>query len=399
MTKRRAAFVARRKACGFSQESFAQALGVELTTAGRWERGQVTPQPWRRARIAELLDVSRDELESLLHPVGPVDQPLVSRREVMVDAAMLTGATMVDHVLGKPSQPSGSPVATAVARVHADYQAARYGHVAQVLPMVASSVESLIHEGPGSQRRDALRLRCSLSIAKAKLANKTGDSDTATAAAATALSAADAADDEFGRAAAAHQMTCALISSGEHDEAERLAVASAEAIRGRDPESLSWRGALILISAIVAARRNDLAESTRRLDHAEDLADQLGADGNFGWTAFGPTNVQIHRLSAAVDLGDPYRSLAMAEYIDITGLPVGLRGRQAQYHLDSAWAHVQLGEDSRAVIHLLETERVADELVRANPNARALIQDLLAREHRRTVPGLRGLAMRTGVAA
>jgi hypothetical protein len=35
---------------------------------------------------------------------------------------------------------------------------------------------------------------------------------------------------------------------------------------------------------------------------------------------------------------------------------VGLRGRQAQYHLDSAWAHVQLGEDARAVIHLLETE-------------------------------------------
>jgi hypothetical protein len=161
---------------------------------------------------------------------------------------------------------------------------------------------------------------------------------------------------------------------------------------------LTWRGALNLIGAIIAARRNDPAEATRRLDHADTLARRLGADGNIGWTAFGPTNVLIHRVSAAVALNDPYGALATAEQIDITTLPVGLHGRQAQFYLDSGWAHAQLGEDPQAVIHLLDTERVAPELVRANPNARALIQDLLARQRRRVVPGLRGLALRAGVA-
>jgi hypothetical protein len=178
-----------------------------------------------------------------------------------------------------------------------------------------------------------------------------------------------------------------------------VAVAAATALRDGDPQSLTWRGALTLISAIIAARRNDTAEAGDRLDHADDLARLLGADGNIGWTAFGPTNVLIHRVSVAVSLSDPSGALATAEQLNITGLPVGLNGRQAQFHLDSAWAHAQLGEDPQAVIHLLDTERVAPELVRANPHARALIQDLLARERRRVVPGLLGLAVRAGVAA
>jgi integrase len=31
---------------------------------------------------------------------------------------------------------------------------------------------------------------------------------------------------------------------------------------------------------------------------------QLGHDGNHAWTAFGPTNVAVHDLSGAMELGD-----------------------------------------------------------------------------------------------
>ena len=153
-----------------------------------------------------------------------------------------------------------------------------------------------------------------------------------------------------------------------------------------------------MIGAIIAARRGDPAEAGRRLDHAEDLALRLGADGNIGWTAFGPTNVMIHRVSATVALANPRAALTTAEQIDITAMPVGLHGRQAQFHLDSAWVHAQLREDPLAVIHLLDIERVAPEFVLTNPKVRAVIRDLLARE-RRPVPGLRALALRAGVAA
>lgn len=66
MGDRRAAFVARRRAMGFTQEGLATAVDVEFSTVGRWERGILTPQPWRRRRIAKALAVSLDELDVLL---------------------------------------------------------------------------------------------------------------------------------------------------------------------------------------------------------------------------------------------------------------------------------------------------------------------------------------------
>ncbi|MCP2243504.1 helix-turn-helix domain-containing protein [Lentzea aerocolonigenes] len=66
MGGKREAFAARREAMGFTQEGLAAAVGVEFYTVGRWERGVLTPQPWRRPRIAKALDVSLEELNVLL---------------------------------------------------------------------------------------------------------------------------------------------------------------------------------------------------------------------------------------------------------------------------------------------------------------------------------------------
>lgn len=66
MAARRDGLSARREAMGYTQESFALMLGVELSTVGRWERGTLTPQPWRRPKIAKALDVSLEQLNVLL---------------------------------------------------------------------------------------------------------------------------------------------------------------------------------------------------------------------------------------------------------------------------------------------------------------------------------------------
>ncbi|MEU3622518.1 hypothetical protein BS329_03795 [Amycolatopsis coloradensis] len=82
MGDNREAFAARREALGFTQESFGEAVGVEFSTVGRWERGAMTPQPWRRPRIAKALAVSLDELNALLRRVpvrGPQDLVTLGR--------------------------------------------------------------------------------------------------------------------------------------------------------------------------------------------------------------------------------------------------------------------------------------------------------------------------------
>lgn len=321
-----------RAALGFTQETLAHELGVELSTVGRWERGTLMPQPWRRLDLAKALKLSLEELDRLLTP-SPIDvgDSLATRREVMVDAALLTPVIMADQVvrihgenplLGACQEPSDRRItitsASALVRdTHRTYQAAQYGDVARRLPSVTAAVDALVAQGSANERRQAFGLQCSVAVVAAKLVTKAGDA------------------------------------------------------------GAGWRAA----------------------EQAGDLAQLLCVDRNIGWTAFGPTNVLIHRVSVAVALHDPNGALATAEQLDITALPVGLNGRQAQFHLDSAWAHTQLGQDPQAVIHLLDTERVAPELVRANPNARALIRELLSRERRRAVPGLRGLALRAGIAA
>jgi len=298
-----------------------------------------------------------------------------------------------------PQALSHRAAAARVAHVHRSYQAAQYREVAGWLPSLMESVDALVAEGPQVGRRDALGLQCSVSIAAAKLATKVGDVSAAWSAAERARVSALEADDPFGQAAAGYQLACALLKSGRYEEAERVAVDAGEAITGAGPQSLTWLGSLMLIRSIIAARCQNRSAAGQRLGHAQRLAEQLGADTNIGWTAFGPTNVLIHRMSAAVALEEPRAVLAAAVQIDVSVIPSTLRGRQAQFHLDSAWAHFQLNEDPLAVIHLLDAERIAPQLVHSYHTALDLIQDLLAREHRGQVPGLRSLAQRAGVLA
>ncbi|MBV9160953.1 MAG: helix-turn-helix transcriptional regulator [Pseudonocardiales bacterium] len=66
MASKRQGFAQRRRAVGYTQESFAEHLGVERTTVARWETGDAEPQPWIRPKITRVLQVSVDQLDRLL---------------------------------------------------------------------------------------------------------------------------------------------------------------------------------------------------------------------------------------------------------------------------------------------------------------------------------------------
>jgi len=376
-------------------------LGVSASLISRWEHGVTQPRPPYPKLLCQLFNATAEELGLVSSsPSRTASTELLGQlagglsRVPSGDVDRLAGGTGWD-----PQALSHRAAAARVAHVHRSYQAAQYREVAGWLPSLMESVDALVAEGPQVGRRDALRLQCSVSIAAAKLATKVGDASAAWSAAERARISALEADDPFGQAAAGYQLACALLKSGRYEEAERVAVDAGEAITGAGPQSLTWLGSLMLIRSIIAARCQNRSAAGQRLGHAQRLAEQLGADTNIGWTAFGPTNVLIHRMSAAVALEEPRAVLAAAVQIDVSVIPSTLRGRQAQFHLDSAWSHFQLNEDPLAVIHLLDAERIAPQLVHSYHTARDLIQDLLPRKHRGKVPGLRGLAQRAGVLA
>ena len=147
---------------------------------------------------------------------------------------------------------------------------------------------------------------------------------------------------------------------------------------------------------MIAARRTHRHTALDRLNQAEQLAARLGHDGNHAWTAFGPTNVAIHAVSVAAELGDAGEALRLSHQVDPADLPPGLIGRRAQLHLDLAWACTQHRRDAEAVLQLLEAEHIAPQLIRFNPSVRDTITDLLARS-RGTTGILHDLAIRAGV--
>lgn len=368
---------------------------VTRNEVSRWEHERRLLTPYWQEHVALSFGIPRSELRRA------VGAARIRRRRGSGPSPRTVALESLDQ-RGQPHVPAAITLDEAIrltGHAHRCYQATRYRELATTLPQLSASVAELVEDSKGDRRREALRTLASIEAVTAKLATKIGHGVAAWKAANRAQDAAQRADDAYARAAATYQLVCAALITGRRDTAERLAVLGAAEIRGATSLDLTWRGALTLIAAIIAARRRDEAEATGRLDHAERLADQLGTDGNIGWTAFGPTNVQIHRMSAAVELDEPRHALAAADQLEAVAIPDELRGRQAQVRLDSAWANAQLNEDPFALINLLDAERVAPELVHNSHTARALITDLMRRERRHTMPGLRGLAERAGVMA
>lgn len=281
--------------------------------------------------------------------------------------------------------------------VHLRYQSADYTAASRILPSLIKSVDGLVSESRGDERRRALELQSSVYIAAAKLVTKVGNGELAWLTADRAATAAMHAESPALGAAAAYQVACAFLKNDRLDEAETVATVTAANLDDDSPTGISLRGALTLIAAVIAGRRNDRGEATERLQRAQLLADQLGEDGNHGWTAFGPTNVAIHRVSAAAELGDAATAIAQAEFIDTSSMPTGLLSRRAQVHIDMAWAYTQRRADAEAVINLMEAERVAPQALRYNVMVRELLREMLKRERRSATPGLRALARRASV--
>ncbi|MEV6873957.1 helix-turn-helix transcriptional regulator [Amycolatopsis sp. NPDC051128] len=55
-----------RRAAGYTQERLAEALAVDVKTVGNWESGKTEPLPYKRPKLAAVLNVSADRLEELL---------------------------------------------------------------------------------------------------------------------------------------------------------------------------------------------------------------------------------------------------------------------------------------------------------------------------------------------
>ena len=130
------------------------------------------------------------------------------------------------------------------------------------------------------------------------------------------------------------------------------------------------------------------------LDRAREIAASLGENRDDFGTEFGPTNVALHAVSVAVELGDAEQALDLARNIEAEQLS---SERQARYLIDLAQAHAMRRQTGEALHCLQEAERLTPEQTRTHRVARAVARDLIKLSGSRPRPELRELAERFGV--
>lgn len=399
-----------RMSIGLSQPRLAERLAAASSNdtvtrheVSRWERGTRIPSTFWLRHLADVLDVDLAVLEA----AAAVAREGRDRRHLSIVPPHLPGIDTIRDVLTSYGRltadvelkPDPGSLARRAVAVHSAYKAARYEAAATALPDVLRLADAL--DGyTGAGVRQLHLARCSTYAAAAKLLIKVGEGQLGWLCADRATHAAMLADSRTADGLAAYEVACALMHVGRRDDAERVAVGAAERLmrHATTPEPMSLAGLLWLLSAVMSARQSDKATAAERLAIADQLGDRLGEDGNHAWTAFGPTNVRIHRASVAAELGDPYAVMELATQVNTSAMPAGLLGRRSQVHLDLAWAQYQASHDAAAVLHLQQAEHVAPESVRHNAKARGLVYGLV-RRGRRPISALHPMAERAGVLA
>jgi quinol monooxygenase YgiN len=278
--------------------------------------------------------------------------------------------------------------------------ASQYTRLAPILADLIPGLETAARNARSEElRSDARKLLADTYQAVAAAMSKFGEADAAWIAADRTAFTAEATGQLLTVAASMYRMAHVFLSLGQIAQAQQVAFNAAHALEPTigsetSDEALSLYGALHLVLAVAAARDNDRAKAYGHLDTARGVAERLGADRNDYDTEFGPSNVAIHAVSVAVELGDAGQALDLARAVEADSLSPERRSR---YLIYLATAHTMRRQIGEALHDLQEAERITPELTRAHGAAREVTRDLLQLSGLRPRPEMRELAERFGV--
>ena len=396
-----------RRRRGLSQAVLAGLIGRSVSWLSQVERGIRAVD-----RMSVLIDLSRalkvdiSELTGqpfALAPNGGLEpEGLADIRRVLMRYSQLPAA-----IKPAPSTVTAPPdLARLRSRVDTAWrlrQASRYGQLGRQIANLIADAEQATQYYHGDEQRLAFALLAeTYQVARAML-RKLGDGHLAWIAADRAVQAGRHAENPLLVAVGARALSQVFTETGQLDAALDISLSSAAALEPRlrenssGPEAWSVWGALLLTAALAAARDNDIGAAWGYLRRAGRAADRLHADRNDLWTSFGPTNVAIHGISVAVELGDVAETIRRAEQVNTAPLPADLLERRANVFIDLGRAYVQRRDDAAATAVFRQAEELAAEEVHYSVPVREALREMLKREHRYATPELRPLAQRTGV--
>lgn len=290
-------------------------------------------------------------------------------------------------------------LALAVDNARQQYQDCRYSGLIKTLPNLLARLHAACLGLDGDDRSRAFALSADAHHVAAGLLLKLDDQGLASLAADRSMRAAETSGDPVTIGASARIITHTLMAGGHLGAAISVASSYAERLDRNMPaqtdDSLSVYGSLLLRGAIAAAQNDKRDTAHELLTEADEAARRLGVDGNLRWTAFGPTNAKLHRVSIAVMLGDAGTAVDVARKIDISAIEV--TERRASLFVDTARAFLQWGKHEKAYIALRAAEETAHEEVAGRPAVHRLVRELMTTAPPSMRPDVEQFAAEIGV--
>jgi hypothetical protein len=257
------------------------------------------------------------------------------------------------------------------------YQQSRFTTAASRISMLLADAQLAVQQCRETERARVFRVLALSYQAAASVLTKVGESDIAWIAAERGFNAAEASASPSVRGSLIRSVAFALHSTGRFEPAMSLVESGAGYLHNEisgNEAALSVYGTLFLVGSMAAARFGDGPRTADYLREASNAAQRLDKDANHLWTAFGPTNVAIHRVNTAMELGNIQAALNSGPSLNTAAVPTE---RRARYLLDIARAHSMVGNRDDALSTTLTAERIAPEQVRQHYLGRSIVTTLM----------------------
>lgn len=382
-----------------TQQELADRAGISVDVIRKLEQGRrQTVLIGTLHAIAQALDT---DAATIVSTPATLSTPRDSREAGV--RAIRRAVTGVDELVGLAGPEDVAPPLTDLRRsltyAWGCYWTSDYDALGALLPTLITGARAAARESTSRQAADAHDLLAEAHQVAACVLVHLGHTDLAHLALERALAASMGGGDPLRRASLLGSVAWLLISQGRLTESLRVSLTEADRCEPRisqaAPVELSVWGNLILTGATAAARAGDTGQADDLLRVAASAATRIGADRNDYQTLFGPSQVVMQSVDAAVATGQFGQALSKA-----AGMPVNCAlplAAQARHLADVAQAQTQMGRDASAVDTLLYMERLAPAWMRFHSLPRVITRELLERERRARTPRLRGLAHRLGL--
>jgi transcriptional regulator with XRE-family HTH domain len=369
-----------------SQQVFADRLGKSKSWVDKVERGVRRLDKFSvTSEIADVLQVDVQLLLGREPERRPESMNCIDQIEVAEIRSALERYDQISAFFYAPPEPPPmAEIRKATAHAWQTLLHAKWGVLARVLPKLLREAQAADTAYAGSDHaEEAAHLLGQVYQITSSSMRRLGELDLGWLAADRSIAVSQRAGDQLLAGVATSRVALALRSLGRHRSALEVNVNIANRIcpgpEPASPERLSVYGFLLLQGALAASCLGDSATMYDLLAAADEAAAQLGADLNHYWTSFGPTNVQLHRAAAAVELGEGGLAVAVHEALDPEAFRAMMPERRAYHYIDMARGFTQVGDIMRAGEMLLECDQIAPAEVRCRPIAHEVMCDVLRR--------------------